>query len=74
MRWLTKKVEKMIGGDEIWDFCWTFRMGNSMHVAHRRVNSHGRFLEVMEYMQEGGVSSLFLKVENRMGGWVVLIN
>jgi hypothetical protein len=30
--------------------------------------------EVMEYMQEGGVSSLFLKVENRMGGWVVVIN
>ena len=24
-------------------------MGNSMHVAHQRVNSHGRFLEVMEY-------------------------
>jgi hypothetical protein len=70
-----KNVEELIRGDEIRDFCWTFRMGDSVHIAHRRVNSHGRFLEVVEYgVGEGGVSSLFLKVENGMGGWVVVIN
>lgn len=63
MRWLTKTVDEMIRGDETWDFCRTFRMGNSMNAAHQRVNSHGRFLEVMEY--DAGWRSFIIIPESR---------
>lgn len=49
MGWLLKTVEEFIRGVNLRDFFGTFRVGNIEHVAQRRVNSHGRFLELLEY-------------------------
>lgn len=64
MGWLSKTVEELIRGDHKRDFCRTFRMGNTVHVAQWRVNSHGRFLEVSEYGAKGW-QSFFIILEGR---------
>jgi hypothetical protein len=57
--WLSKTVAELIR-DHKRDFCRTFRMGNTVHVAQWRVNSHGRFLEVSEYGAEGWQSFIII--------------
>lgn len=57
-------MEELIRGDQKWDFCRTFRAGNTVHVPQWRVNSHGRFMEILEY-GSGGQWSFAIIPEGR---------
>jgi hypothetical protein len=47
--WLMNSMEELIKGEDIRDFCRTFRVGNMAYVMQRPENIHRRFLEVSEY-------------------------
>ncbi|GLT69619.1 hypothetical protein SLA2020_417560 [Shorea laevis] len=54
---------------DVKEFCRTFRVGNTVHILHRRGNQHGRFLELSEY-RDGGRCSFVILPEGRKGsGW-----
>lgn len=46
MGWLLNTVKKLSIGEFLREFCRNFRVGSIAYVAQRRVNSHGRFLEL----------------------------
>ena len=48
MVWLMTSMEELIKGDELSDFCRTFRHGNK-YIMQRRENHHRRFMELSEY-------------------------
>lgn len=70
MGWLSKTVEELIRGDHNRDFCWTFRLGNTMHVAQRRVNSHRRILEVSECGARGRQNFIIIPESRERSRWV----
>lgn len=45
-------------------------MGNTVHVAQWRVNSHGRFLEISEYGARGRQSFPIILEDRERTGWV----
>lgn len=52
------------------DFYWSIRHGNTIYVAHRRLNSHGRYLELSEYGGGGESSFIVIPEANEGRGWV----
>ena len=65
--WLLKTAE-LIRGDNQKDLCRNFRAGSIEHVAHRRVDSHDRFLDALKYGAGGQQSSIIIS-EGEGSGW-----
>jgi hypothetical protein len=62
-------VEEYIREENLSDFYKLFRYGDVVYIAHRHANSHGRFLELLEY-GAGGQQSFIVILEGHEGrGW-----
>lgn len=67
--WFVSSMDTLRLEGEVKEFCKTFRVGNTVHILHRRENQHGRFLDLSEY-GDGGRRSFVIIPEGRKGsGW-----
>jgi hypothetical protein len=66
-------VEELIIGVEMKDFYWSIRHGNTIYIAQRRLNSHRRYLELLEYGGGGQSSFMVIPEANEVRGWVACV-
>lgn len=66
--WLCRMVEDL-RGVEIKDFYQSICYGNTIYVARRRSNGHGRYLKLSEYGGGGRKSSIVIPEGNKGRGW-----
>lgn len=71
MVWLSAMVKVISGGEKLWEFYRTVKVGSRAYIAQRRMNSHGWYMALPEY---GGQHGFIVFSEGWEGrGWNIFV-